>query len=75
MKIILIFILLCLFAFSVNAQKSVSDLDSIHQTVLNKWLAAKKGWRLALEKDFDQATIKRSAGGRKPATVLCCGRF
>lgn len=71
MKKFLVFISLFLFAVSTHAQKTVSDLDSIHQTVLNKWLATKKGWRLALEKDFNQERLKdlKADENRKPFYV------
>lgn len=65
------FLFLFLLVVSANAQKTVSDLDSIHQTVLNNWLKTKKGWRLALEKDFDQQRLKdlRADENRRPFYV------
>jgi hypothetical protein len=57
MKISFIFIILFLPAFQTFAQTSVSDLDPIHQTVLHKWLATQKGWRLALERDYEKESL------------------
>lgn len=65
---ILILSILALSFLSIFAagQTSVSDLKPAHSEVLKKWLATKKGWRLALEKDYgkDNLDYLRSNEGR-----------
>lgn len=41
----------------VSAQTAMSDLDAQHSAVLKDWLATKKGWRLALEKDYGKENL------------------
>lgn len=44
--------------FPVEAQTSFADLEPLHSRVLNAWLKTKKGWRLALEKDYGAENLK-----------------
>lgn len=61
MKNFRIFILsilaLSFFPASSAGQTSLSDLKTDHGAVLKKWLATKKGWRLALEKDYGKDNL------------------
>ncbi|MGI8788558.1 MAG: hypothetical protein ACR2HG_12445 [Pyrinomonadaceae bacterium] len=48
-----------------NAQTSISDLNATHAAVLKNWLATKKGWRLALEKDYEKTNLELLRGEDK----------
>ncbi len=46
-------------AFYINgdAQTGANDLAPQHSAVLKSWLTTQKGWRLALEKDYDRERL------------------
>src|SRR5687767_10599625 len=54
--ILSILTLLIIPAFA-SAQTSLSDLKPAHADILKKWLATKKGLRLALEKDYGKDNL------------------
>ena len=47
------------------AQTAVSEVKPAHAAVLKKWLAAKKGWRLALEKDYGKDNLDYLRGNEE----------
>lgn len=55
----LVWLALLIFAFTTNikAQQSADDLEPAHLAVLQAWLKTQTGWRLAIEKDYNQERL------------------